>query len=34
MLTDSQLKTRFDNTFPTLGDVIRVAERGQRWVFK
>jgi hypothetical protein len=34
MLTDSQLKTRFDNTFPTLADVIRVAERGQRWIFK
>ena len=34
MLTDSQLKTRFDNTFPTLADVIRVAERGQQWVFR
>jgi phosphoribosyl 1,2-cyclic phosphodiesterase len=33
MLTDEQLKERFDHCFPTLSDVVRVAERGQRWQF-
>jgi hypothetical protein len=33
MLTDSQLKTKFDDAFPTLVGVVRVAGRGQRWTF-
>lgn len=32
-LTDTQLKERFDQTFPTLAKVVRVAERGQRREF-
>ncbi len=33
MLTDKQLKEKFDNTFPWLSNVVRVAERGQQWQF-
>lgn len=33
MLTDRQLKAKFDETFPVLSNVVRVAERGQRWQF-
>ena len=33
MLTDEQLKEKFDTTFPDLAKVIRVAERGQKWEF-
>ncbi len=33
MLTDLQLKERFDNAFPSLSNLVRVAERGQRWRF-
>ena len=31
MLSDAQLKDKFDRTFPELSNVVRVAERGQRW---
>lgn len=34
MLTDSQLKARFDAAYPHLADVARVAERGQTWQFE
>jgi hypothetical protein len=33
MLTDEQLKKKFDQAFPALSKVVRVAERGQRWHF-
>jgi hypothetical protein len=33
MLTDGQLKEKFDDTFPTLSNVVRVAGRGQQWQF-
>ncbi|HXV43485.1 MAG TPA: MBL fold metallo-hydrolase [Anaerolineae bacterium] len=33
MLTDQQLKTKFDETFPKFSPVVRVAERGQGWYF-
>ncbi len=33
MLTDTQLKEKFDEAFPALANVVRVAERGQRWRF-
>ncbi len=33
MLTDRQLKEKFDEAFPALANVVRVAERGQRWGF-
>jgi hypothetical protein len=33
MLTDAQLKQKFDSTFPSLASVVRVAERCQQWQF-
>ena len=33
MLTDQQLKERFDQTYPELANVVRVAERSQQWSF-
>lgn len=33
MLTDSQLKERFDDTYPSLANVVWPARRGQRWHF-
>lgn len=33
MLTDRQLKDRFDETYPSLADVVRPAKRGQQWHF-
>jgi glyoxylase-like metal-dependent hydrolase (beta-lactamase superfamily II) len=33
MLTDQQLKAKFDESFPELAPVVRVAERGQQWSF-
>jgi hypothetical protein len=33
MLTDQQLKAKFDETFPEFSQVVRVAERGQYWYF-
>ena len=33
MLADAQLKAQFDRAFPRLSEVVRVAERGQRWSF-
>lgn len=33
MLADDQLKARLDGAFPRLSQVVRVAERGQRWSF-
>jgi hypothetical protein len=33
ILTDSQLKAKFDSTFAALSGLVRVAERGQRWIF-
>ncbi len=33
MLTDQALKEKFDAKFPDLASVIRVAERGQTWIF-
>lgn len=33
MLTDQQLKAKFDETFPQLAHIVRVAERGQQWSF-
>lgn len=33
MLTDSQLKAKFDEAFPALAHLVRVAERGQWWEF-
>lgn len=33
MLTDQELKARFDRSFPGLAKVVRVAERGQQWCF-
>src|SRR5262245_23825762 len=33
MLTDQDLKEKFDHTFPSLSNVVRVAERGQQWIF-
>ena len=33
MLTDDQLKAKFDALYPSLSDVVRVAGRGQRWQF-
>jgi hypothetical protein len=33
MLTDQELKARFDHSFPGLAGVVRVAERGQQWYF-
>lgn len=33
MLTDKQLKEKFDTTFPELSNAVRVAERGQVWSF-
>jgi hypothetical protein len=32
-LTDAALKARFDEHFPQLGPLVRVAERGQVWTF-
>ena len=34
MLTDSQLKERFDEAYPSLANVVRPAERGQQWHFQ
>ena len=34
MLTDQALKEKFDNNYPELAQVIRVAERGQCWIFE
>lgn len=33
MLTDAQLKARFDQHFPALAGTVRVARRGQQWQF-
>ncbi|MCP4422006.1 MAG: hypothetical protein GY805_35780 [Chloroflexi bacterium] len=33
MLTDGQLKKRFDDTYPSLASVVRPARRGQQWHF-
>ncbi len=33
MLTDAQLKEKFDHAFPSLSNVVRVAGRGQQWHF-
>lgn len=33
MLSDAQLKAKFDQEFPALAGVVRVAERGQVWRF-
>jgi len=33
MLTDAQLKEKFDKKYPSLSNVVRLAERGQRWRF-
>ncbi len=33
MLTDRQLKAKIDDTFPSLSNIVRVAERGQQWQF-
>ena len=33
VLTDAQLKVKFDETYPELAAVIRIAQRGQQWVF-
>lgn len=33
MLTDAQLKEKFDRAFPSLSNVVRVAGRGQQWHF-
>jgi len=33
MLTDKQLKEKIDANYPKLSEVVRVAERGQEWVF-
>ena len=33
MLTDVQLKERFDHHYPDLANVVRVAGRGQQWHF-
>ena len=33
MLTDSQLKVKFDEAYPSLKNVVRLAERGQLWRF-
>jgi hypothetical protein len=33
MLADGQLKDKFDESFPSLSNLVRVAERGQRWDF-
>ncbi len=33
MLTPAQLKQKFDQTYPALRDVVRVAERCQQWQF-
>jgi hypothetical protein len=33
MLTDAQLKAKFDETFPEFSQIVRVAERGQYWSF-
>ncbi len=34
MLTDAALKEKLDNTFPAFSNLVRVAERGQRWRFR
>ena len=34
MMTDAQLKEKFNQSFPGLAQVVRVAERGQRWDFR
>lgn len=33
MLTDAQLKAKFDESFPEFSQVVRMAERGQCWSF-
>ena len=33
MLTDQHLKEKFDAAYPGLANVVRIAERGQQWVF-
>jgi hypothetical protein len=33
MLTDRQLKEKFDETYPALANVVRIARRGQQWHF-
>ncbi len=33
MLTDSQLKQKFDQMYPSFSNLVRVAERGQEWCF-
>ena len=33
MLTDAQLKAKFDETYPSLAHVVRTAERGGQWTF-
>lgn len=33
MLTDRQLKEKFDQTYPALANLVRVARRGQQWDF-
>jgi glyoxylase-like metal-dependent hydrolase (beta-lactamase superfamily II) len=33
MLSDDQLKEKFDRTFPAVADLVRVARRGQTWSF-
>lgn len=34
MLTDAQLKEKFDRAFPSLSSLVRVAARGQQWSFR
>ena len=33
MLADGQLKVKFDEVYPSLKNVVRIAERGQLWSF-
>jgi hypothetical protein len=33
MLSDRQLKEKFDGTYPALANVVRIARRGQQWDF-
>ena len=33
MLTDAQLKAKFDRAYPSLKNLVRIAERGQLWSF-
>jgi len=32
-LTDEQLKEKMDREYPAFANVVRVAERGQKWAF-